>query len=109
VPFVFALHPALILKGSLGEILVAVTASSIGTFLLAVSCAGYLFRALDWSKRGLLCIAGLLLMLPTWQGLWLIADIAGLTFGMALIWWEWNHRSTRGPVLGRLDTTRLGH
>ena len=107
VPFVFALHPALILKGTLGEILVAVIASSLGTFLLAVSCAGYLFRALDWSKRGVLCIAGLLLMLPTWQGLWLIADIAGLTLGVALIWWEWSRRSMRRPILGTLNTTRL--
>ena len=51
VPFVFALHPALILKGAIGEILLAVVASAIGTFLLAVGCAGFLFRGLDWFKR----------------------------------------------------------
>ena len=64
VPFVFALHPALILKGTLGEIVLAVIATSIGTFLLAVGCAGFLFRPLDWFKRSLFCLAGLLLMLP---------------------------------------------
>ena len=47
VPFVFALHPALILKGAIGEIFLAVIASAIGTFLLAVGCAGFLFRNLD--------------------------------------------------------------
>ena len=68
VPFVFALHPALILKGNLGDVLVAVLASSVGTFMLAVACAGYLFRALDWGKRAALCCAGLLLMLPHGRG-----------------------------------------
>jgi TRAP transporter 4TM/12TM fusion protein len=96
VPFVFALHPALILKGTLGEILLAVTASSIGTFLLAVGCAGYLFRPLDWAKRGLFCLAGLLLMLPTWHGTWLLADAAGLLLGVSLFLWE-RSKSSRAP------------
>jgi TRAP-type uncharacterized transport system fused permease subunit len=95
VPFVFALHPALILKGSLGEILLAVVATSVGTFLLAVGCAGYLFRPLDWFKRGLFCLASLLLMLPTWQGAWLIADAAGLLLGVGLFFWE---RSKSSPL-----------
>ncbi len=96
VPFVFALHPALILKGTLGEILLAITASSIGTFLLAVGCAGYLFRPLTWAKRGLFCLAGLLLMLPTWHGPWLLADAAGLLLGVSLFLWE-RSKSSRAP------------
>jgi TRAP-type uncharacterized transport system fused permease subunit len=96
VPFVFALHPALILKGTLGEILLAITASSIGTFLLAVGCAGYLFRPLTWAKRGLFCLAGLLLMLPTWHGTWLLADAAGLLLGVSLFLWE-RSKSSRAP------------
>jgi TRAP transporter 4TM/12TM fusion protein len=90
VPFVFALHPALILKGAVTDILFAIVASSVGTFLLAVGCAGFLFRPLDWLKRGLFCVAGLLLMLPTWQGPWLIADATGLLVGAALFFWERN-------------------
>jgi TRAP transporter 4TM/12TM fusion protein len=103
VPFVFALHPALILKGTIGEVLVALTASSIGTFLIAVGCAGYLFRVLNWTKRGVFCLAGLLLMLPTWHGLWVIADIAGLMLGVATICWEWSRRSVPKPFVARLD------
>ena len=103
VPFVFALHPALILKGPLPDVLLAVVASSAGTFLLAVSCAGFLFGTLDWPKRAAFCLAGLLLMLPSWQGLWLIADVAGLLLGLALICWEWNQRSARRAVLAPLD------
>lgn len=88
VPFVFALHPALIFKGAMSEVILAVVASSIGTFLLAVGCAGYLFRPLDWLRRGLFCLAGLLLMLPTWHGAWLILDAGGLLLGIALFVWE---------------------
>ena len=95
VPFVFALHPALILKGAWGEIFLAIVASSTGTFLLAIGCAGFLFRSLNWIKRSLFCIAGLLLMLPTWHGPWLIADAAGLLLGVGLFFWE---RSKSSPV-----------
>ncbi|MGB7948281.1 MAG: TRAP transporter fused permease subunit, partial [Candidatus Binatia bacterium] len=88
VPFAFALHPALILKGAAGDVIFAVVVSAIGTFLLAVGCAGYLFRPLDGLKRSLFCLAGLLLMLPTWQGVWLLADAAGLLLGIGLFAWE---------------------
>jgi TRAP transporter 4TM/12TM fusion protein len=101
VPFVFALHPALIFKGELGEIVLAIVASSIGTFLLAVGCAGYLFRSLDWLKRGLFCAAGLMLMLPTWHGAWLIFDAGGLLLGVGLIAWERSKASviaSRAPI-----------
>jgi TRAP transporter 4TM/12TM fusion protein len=95
VPFVFALHPALILKGAPGEIAIAVAASITGTFLLAVGCAGFLFRHLSWFKRVGFLIAGLMLMLPTWHGAWLVADGAGLLLGAGLFLWERNKASER--------------
>ncbi len=103
VPFVFALHPALILKGSIGEIVLAVIASSIGTFLLAVGCAGFLFRGLDWFKRCLFLLAGLLLMLPTWHGAWLILDAGGLLLGVGLFVWEREQIVNRAIVRRRTD------
>jgi TRAP transporter 4TM/12TM fusion protein len=93
VPFVFALHPALIFKGTIPEILLAVIATSIGTFLLAVGCAGYLFRSLDWLKRCVFFLAGAMLMLPSWHGTWLFLDAAGLFVGVGIILWE-KSRST---------------
>jgi TRAP transporter 4TM/12TM fusion protein len=95
VPFVFTLHPSLILRGTLGENLLAVGAAGIGTFLLAVGCVGYLFRSLTWAKRAGFCLSGLLLMLPTWHGAWLIADFSGLALGLSLFLWEWNGASAR--------------
>jgi TRAP-type uncharacterized transport system fused permease subunit len=105
VPFVFALHPALILKGPLGEILLAVIASSIGTFLIAVGCAGYLFRPLDWVKRGLFFAAGLLLMLPTWHGTWLVVDVLGLALGIIVVLWEWNRSAASGAPIAQTNSS----
>ncbi|MGH7828075.1 MAG: TRAP transporter permease [Candidatus Binatia bacterium] len=106
VPFVFALHPALILKGGLGEILLAISACALGTFLLAIGCAGYLFREMGWTKRGLFCAAGLLLMLPTWEGPWLIVDGLGLALGSFAFLHEWNKGAT--PAV-HLAATKSGN
>jgi len=105
VPFVFALHPALILKGTAEEIIVAVVTASVGVILLGIGCAGYLFRPLSWAKRGTLWIASLLLLLPTWHGTWLIADAAGFALGAAIIAWEWTRRSERNLPLTHANTT----
>ncbi len=99
VPFVFALHPALILVGTAGEIIVAVVTAALGVIILGVGAAGYLFRPLGWGKRILLWIAGLLLLLPTWSGIWLVADAIGLAIGLAVVLWEWNRTPLAGAAL----------
>jgi hypothetical protein len=33
-------------------------------------------------------------MLPTWQGVWLLADVAGLILGITIVAWEWNERAS---------------
>jgi TRAP-type uncharacterized transport system fused permease subunit len=104
VPFAFALHPSLILKGTGGEIILAVLAASIGTFLLAVGCAGYLFRLLGWIKRGIFCVAGLLLMLPTWHGPWLVLDALGLAMGISLVLWERSRSPARAVAMAQPDS-----
>ena len=107
VPFVFALHPALILMGTVEEIIIAVVTASVGVIFLGIGCAGYLFRPLGWVKRGILWLASLLLLLPTWSGVWLIVDALGLALGVLLIFWEWNRRPAGAPVLTQMDTNRL--
>jgi TRAP-type uncharacterized transport system fused permease subunit len=95
VPFIFALHPALIFMGSAQEIVSAVVTASVGVVLLGAACAGYIFRPLGWGKRIILLLAGLLLLLPNWSGVWLIADAAGFVLGFSLILWEWNKSAVR--------------
>jgi len=90
VPFIFALHPPLIFIGSPTEIIVAIVTAVIGVTLLATGCAGYLFRPLNWPKRGLFWLASLLLLIPNWSGVWLAADAAGFLLGIGLVAWEWS-------------------
>ncbi|HXF75218.1 MAG TPA: TRAP transporter fused permease subunit, partial [Methylomirabilota bacterium] len=71
VPFIFALHPPLIFIGTAKDIVIAVITAAVGVVMLGAGCAGYLFRPLDWLKRGLLALAGMLLILPAWHGVWL--------------------------------------
>ena len=92
VPFIFAYQPALILVGSVREIIVAVLTASIGITLLAAGCAGYLFRPISWTKRALLWVAALLLLLPSTSSVFLIADVIGFALGAAMIAWEWIQR-----------------
>ncbi len=90
VPFVFVYHPALILDGTAGDIVLAVGTAVIGVFFLSVGCAGYLFRSLGLGKRALMGAAGLLLIPPPLTGIWLVANALGFIFGLLLIVWERN-------------------
>ena len=92
VPFIFALHPPLIFIGTLKEILIAVVTAVIGVVLLGAGCAGYLFRPLSWTKRSLLWLAALLLLLPSTSNVLLFADFAGFALGVAVVAWEWSQR-----------------
>ncbi len=107
VPFVFAFHPALILVGSTGEIILAIVTASLGITLIAAGCAGYLFRPLGWVKCAALWMAGLLLLLPAWSGMWLIADGAGLGIGIITVVWEWNRRAVRNMASAQPESSSL--
>ncbi len=92
VPFVFAFQPALILVGSVGEIVLALAAAVIGVVLVGIACAGYLFRPLGPAKRVVVGAAGLLLFgLPS-GGLWLGVGALGFAVGLLVVLWEWNGR-----------------
>ena len=92
VPFIFALHPPLILMGTLKEILIAVVTAVVGVILLGAGCAGYLFRPLSWITRGLLWLAAILLLLPSTSNVLLLADFVGFALGAAVVAWEWSRR-----------------
>ncbi|MBI3634768.1 MAG: TRAP transporter fused permease subunit [Candidatus Rokubacteria bacterium] len=98
VPFVFVFHPALIFKGAWPEIILAVVTASIGTILLGIGCAGYLFRPLSWSRRVWAVVAGGFLYLPPLSVLpftkaWALpetvaevaADVIGIALGLAFV------------------------
>jgi hypothetical protein len=85
-PFIFALHPALIGRGTIGEILLTMLTASIGVVLLGIGCAGYLFRPLSWSRRAWAWAAAALLMMQPQT--WLppsVVDLCGLALGVLLV------------------------
>jgi TRAP-type uncharacterized transport system fused permease subunit len=101
------LHPALIFIGTAKEIVIAIVTASIGVVMLAAGCAGYLFRPLSWTKRGLLWLASLLLLLPSTNNLLLFADFAGFALGAGVVTWEWTQRERSSqPVTESSTITR---
>jgi TRAP-type uncharacterized transport system fused permease subunit len=92
IPFVFAFQPALILVGGVGEIVLAVGTAAVGVWLVAIACAGYLFRPLGVARRAAAGAAGILLFALPAGGVWLAVGAVGLVGGLAFVLWEWNAR-----------------
>jgi TRAP transporter 4TM/12TM fusion protein len=84
VPFIFVYHPALLLQGTVLEVLEAVVTAIIGISLVAIAVEGYLFRPLDWVRRILLCGGGIITMIPGWK-----TDLLGLAIALPIVFWEW--------------------
>jgi len=71
VPFFFVLNPALIMRGSPGEIVVVIATAVIGIALIASALEGYLVgvgtlrgTALGWLTRLLIFAAGIVMAMP---------------------------------------------
>ena len=86
IPIFFIFHPALVLQGSILEILWFTFAATIGTILLALGLEGYVYRlgSLRVWMRPLLIVGGLLLgwgeLLSVVTGFVLVAIVAGVAW-----------------------------
>jgi TRAP-type uncharacterized transport system fused permease subunit len=89
VPFIFAYHPALLMKGSAVEIALAAGTAAVGVILLGIGGAGYLFRPLGWGRRAWAALAGLLLLPPLSSWVWIVVNVVGLALGLLLVLVEW--------------------
>ena len=67
LPFSFALHPALLLQGTLDSVLLAAISALIGAVSLSAGTIGYGLVALNWPVRAILVAGGVLLILPGWN------------------------------------------
>lgn len=103
VPFIFAFHPALLLKGPLVDIVLALASAIIGVVLLGIGLAGYLFRPLGGYVRAMAIMAGLFLIPPPSGFFWLTTNVLGFVFGVLLYLVEWNGSNTRRVFLPRAD------
>ncbi|MBI2359831.1 MAG: hypothetical protein HYV04_13205, partial [Deltaproteobacteria bacterium] len=72
-------QPALLLRGSAGEVLLAATTSVIGTIALAGAMSGYFFGSVFRWQRILLGVGSVTLIYPGWKtdliGLFLVAIV----------------------------------
>lgn len=89
VPFIFAYKPALLLKGTMIQILEACTFGVIGVMFIAVGVEGFLFRSLRLWKRAVLVAGGIVVMVPGF-----LFDIVGLCMCGPIMLIEWRARKT---------------
>ena len=80
VPFVFVYNPAILLQGTIVEIVLAALQLFAGTFFLAIVVAGYFKRNLKVYERVVLFIAAMLLILPE-----IITSIVGMVMGISFL------------------------
>ena len=102
VPFLFALSPALLFKGSALDVSLAAVTAIAGTVLLGVALTGYLFREIARLKRVLLGLAAVGLLFPhVGPGIlfsW-VTNAAGIAVAAAILAAEvWGSSRFRGDV-----------
>jgi TRAP transporter 4TM/12TM fusion protein len=93
IPFFFVFNPALILQGTLGEIIFPLLTATIGVFLISSSLEGYMqgLGSLKLPFRAGFLIAGLLLAVPEWR-----TDLMGLGMAGVLMGWRFRKKPSRG-------------
>ena len=80
VPFAFCYSPAMMMQGSVPEILSVFLTAFVGTAVISGGFQGWLFWRLNILERLILIAAGLLLFIPG-----SVTDIAGLAISAALL------------------------
>ena len=80
VPFVFVYNPAILMQGTVVEIVIAVAQLAIGTFFLAVMVAGFFKSELNVFEKVALFAAAICLIAPE-----IISSIAGVAVGVVVL------------------------
>lgn len=73
VPYTFAYNGALLLSGSMFDIVMGVVTAVVGVFFIGVALAGYINRNLNMAARVLMFVGGVLMLVPN-----LACSIVGL-------------------------------
>ena len=84
IPYAFALHPALLLKGTVGEIILTVIIATIAAVAIGSGSGGYCLKKLNWVQRGMLVSGGISMVLPGYQSI-----VVGLVLIFFSIIWQW--------------------
>jgi TRAP transporter 4TM/12TM fusion protein len=82
VPFAFVFQPALLLQGTLFEIILATAMTTLGVACLAAFLIGHIWSPLSWLQRGLFFVAAFILVFPA-----IGMEILGILLAGALFGW----------------------
>jgi TRAP transporter 4TM/12TM fusion protein len=93
VPFLFVYSPAILMQGSVLDIVVVTVTSLFGIWLICAAMTGYFTRLLSGPRRIAFVAAGIMMLLPH-QASTLLAwiNIAGVAAGIALVGYEFRAR-----------------
>ena len=88
LPFMFFFGPALLMEGSVGDILRVAATGLLSVFCIAAGVVGYLDGRVLWWQRAVLLLAGILLLYHS-----LASDVVGLAILLAV--WGLGRRARR--------------
>ncbi|MEN9773067.1 MAG: hypothetical protein RL322_137 [Pseudomonadota bacterium] len=86
LPFIFALHPPLLMEGSVGLVVITLIVAIVGTVMLSSALSGWLGGPLHGVLRGVLLAAALFVLYPEWR-----TSLLGLSVGAAVWFYRWRH------------------
>ncbi len=90
VPFLFVFSPALLMRGSVTGIVVAVIAATAGVWFVCVGIVGYFIERIAPATRLAFFAAGLGLLVPHDVAAWAVwTNLAGAVLGAPLALWHW--------------------
>ena len=84
LPFMFVYQPALILQDSVIDIIIAIIFACIGLLAVASGVEGYFTRRLNWWKRLILVVVGIVVTYPE-----LLGSIMGSIVIFTILWMEY--------------------
>jgi TRAP-type uncharacterized transport system fused permease subunit len=84
IPFAFAIHPALLLKGPILQIFLTAVIAAIAAIAIGSGSGGYGLKALNVIQRGMLIAGGITMVLPGYQSF-----AIGLLLIFVSLAWQW--------------------
>jgi len=93
VPFLFVYSPAILLKGSLGDIVMVTVTSLAGIWLICAAMTGFFIKVMNLGTRVAFALAGIMLLMPHQvSGVMLWLNIAGAVLAVVLVAFELRSR-----------------
>jgi TRAP transporter 4TM/12TM fusion protein len=101
IPFAFIYNPAILLEGSVSEIVLTITFVLLGIVALSAGIADYLVQRAGWVKRSLLFLSAFMIFFPSWT-----TRVSGLGVIAAILVWQIRFRiSEAKSAVSEFETT----